>query len=227
MAALTLTGCAGSNFEPETATSVAVQTVLAPPTIADTLPILTTATIVVGPGDRLEFRVFGIDDLSRVVRVDSSGTISLPLIGTIMVSGRALNDVRDEVETKLRQRYLQDPSVSLEVVETVSQRFVIDGGVRTPGIYPVVGNQTLMQAVAQAQGASETASLHEIIVFRTINGVASAARFNLIDIRGGRATDPQIYPNDRIIVGNDNSRLLLRDLLALTPLVGVFYQVSR
>ncbi len=223
---LLLSGCASSGFDPQTATAVSVQTELGAPTIADTLPILASATIV-GPGDRMEFRVFGIGDLDRTVRVDSSGTINLPLIGSVMVAGRELNTVRSEVESRLRERYLRDPSVSLEVVETVSQRFMVDGGVREPGLYPVVGNQTLMQAVAQARGTTETAQLNEVIVFRTINGVQSAARFNLDDIRGGRSGDPLIFANDRIIVGNDNSRLLLRDLLSLTPLLGVFYQVFR
>jgi polysaccharide export outer membrane protein len=82
-----------------------------------------------------------------------------------------------------------------------------------------------LQAVAQAQGTTEFTKTDEIVVFRTINGKASAALFDLGAIRGGRMPDPRIYPNDRIVVATDTNRSLIKDLISLTPIVGVFYQV--
>lgn len=226
LAPVLLAGCAGSNFEPESATAVVVSTGLGNPSIADMLPPIVTDTIV-GPGDRMEFKVFGITELDRTVRVDNNGRVSLPLIGEVPASGRPLAELRNDIESRLRARYLQNPSVSLEVIESLSQRFVVDGGVRNPGLFPVVGNQTLMQAIAQANGLIETARPREVVVFRTINGVQHVAHFDLNAIRGGRASDPRVFANDRIIVGNDTSRALIRELISLTPLAGVFYQVFR
>lgn len=226
IAPVLLAGCAGSNFEPESATAVTVNTTLPNPSIADMLPPSVTDTFI-GPGDRMEFKVFGISEMDRTVRVDNNGRISLPLIGEVPASGRPLAELRHDIEMRLRARYLQNPSVSLEIIESVSQRFVVDGGVRNPGMFQVIGNQTLMQAIAQANGLTETGRASEVVVFRTINGQQHAAHFNLADIRGGRAADPLIFANDRIIVGNDNSRALIRELISLTPLAGVFYQVFR
>lgn len=221
-----LTGCGGPNFDPASASAVNVGTTLNAPTQTDMIQ-LDPAGSLLGPGDKIEFKVLGLSDLDRIVRVDTNGMIALPLLGQIMVAGSNIADVRAQVQRRLGERYLQNPDVTLEVTETVSRRFVIDGGVRTPGIYAVTGNQTLLQAVAQAQGTNENARLSEVVIFRSINGVPHAALFNLSDIRGGRAPDPAIFPNDRIVVGNNENRALLRDLIALSPFVGAFVQVAR
>lgn len=219
-----LSACGGANFRPETASSVTVNPVLSAPTIADHL-LATSRATVLGPGDRLDFKVLGLPELDRSIRVDEDGMASFPLLGAVQVAGVPLTNVRREVTARLRSRFLQNPEVTLGLVESVNQRFVIDGGVRIPGVYQVLGNATLSQSVAQAQGLSDTARASEVVVFRTVNGQRMAAIFNLGDIRGGRAPDPAIYANDQIIVGNDSNRLLLTQLVSLSPIIGLFYQL--
>jgi polysaccharide biosynthesis/export protein len=219
-------GCGGANFQPETATAVTPTASLGAPSAGDLVRMEATPSLI-GPGDRLEFKVLGLSELDRTVRVDGAGRIALPLVGEIQAGGRQVNVVRSEVQTMLGSRYLQNPQVTLELIESLTQRFVIDGGVRTPGIYPVLSNQTLMQSVAQAQGATDTARLSEVVIFRSIDGVPHAARFDLAAIRGGRAPDPMVYPNDRIVVGNDSTRAILREVLALSPFVGAFVQIAQ
>ncbi|MEY4270914.1 MAG: hypothetical protein RLZZ58_2130 [Pseudomonadota bacterium] len=223
-ALVALGACSKPNFRPETATAVAPQASLSEPTWADMNPVNDLPQRL-GIADRLAFKVYGVPELDRDVRVDSSGAIDLPLVGSLNVAGMETAAVRTIIEDRLRARYLQDPQVTLEVIEAVSQRFVIEGGVKSPGIYQVTGNQTLLQAVAQAQGTTEFARASEVVVFRTINGQPSAALFDLDAVRGGRLLDPRIYPNDRIVIGTDTSRALIKDLISLTPIVGVFYQV--
>lgn len=223
-AVLGLSGCGGSNFKPEAVSAATATPTLAVPTIEDQLASRGQATII-GPGDRLDFKVLGLPELDRSVRVETDGTIGLPLVGTVRAAGVPIAQLREEITRRLGDRYLQDPQVTLELGESVNQRFVIDGGVKLPGIYAVIGNQTLMQSVAQAQGLADYARADEVVVFRTVNGIRHVAVFNLNDIRGARAPDPEIYPNDRIIVGNNSNAPLLRDLLALSPVIGLFYQV--
>jgi polysaccharide biosynthesis/export protein len=225
-AMLTLSACGGANFRPETASAVTVSPTLSAPTIADHL-LATSRATVLGPGDRLDFKVLGLPELDRAVRVDEDGMASFPLIGAVQVAGVPLTAVRSEVTARLRSRYLQNPEVTLGLSESINQRFVIDGGVRTPGVYQVLGNASLSQSVAQAQGLSETSRPSEVVVFRTVNGERMAAIFNLNDIRGGRSPDPAIYANDQIIVGNDTNRLLLTQLVSLSPIIGLFYQLVR
>ncbi len=220
-----LSGCGSPNFKPKLATAVAVQPALPAPAMQDRTQAVRPSFI--GPGDQLNFQVFGMENFDRVIRVDGDGLINIPLIGNVDTTGQTVAQVREQIQGRLGQRYLQNPQVSLILTEQVSQRFVIDGGVTTPGIYPVTGNQSLMQSVAQAQGTTDTAKLDEIVIFRQVDGVDMAALFSLKDIRGGRAPDPLVYANDKIVVGNNQTNPLIANLLALSPITGLFYQVVR
>lgn len=219
-----LGACGKPNFRPETASVVSTSATLSEPTWADMNPVENQQQRI-GIADKLMFKVYGVPELDREIRVDPTGMVDIPLVGAVKVAGLEIGAVRTLIEDRLRERYLQDPQVTLEVTEAVSQRFVIEGGVKNPGIYQVTGNQSLLQAVAQAGGTVELARASEVVVFRTINGQPSAALFDLDAIRGGRLLDPRVYPSDRIVVGTDTSRSLIKDLIQLTPIVGVFYQV--
>jgi polysaccharide export outer membrane protein len=101
----------------------------------------------------------------------------------------------------------------------VSQVVTVDGQVRQPGLYPVVGGMTLMRAVATAQGTSEFARLRDVVVFRTVGGQNMAALYNLDAIRRGLYPDPEIFANDVVIVGDSPARRIFRDVLQAAPLI--------
>ena len=61
----------------------------------------------------------------------------------------------------------------------------------------------------------------------TVNGQKMVARFNIKDIRGARTTDPEIYGNDVIVMGNNSGRQLFKDLISVAPVLGIFYQITR
>ena len=94
---------------------------------------------------------------------------SVPPIGTIEASGKTPTELATEIATRLRGRYMRDPQVTVNLEETVSQVVTVDGQVREPGLYPVVGHMTLMRAIATAKGASEFAG------FRTLSSSAASA----------------------------------------------------
>src|SRR5690606_15399481 len=150
----------------------------------------------IGAQDLLEISVFGIDDLSRTVRVNSNGQISLPLIGGIMAGGKTIPEVEDAIAAALEQGYLQDPQVTVFVKEFTSQRVTLEGALEKPGIYPLTGKTTLLQAIAMAQGVSELADLSGVIVFRQIDGKRAGAVFDLAQVRAGTMPDPEIYGDD-------------------------------
>jgi polysaccharide export outer membrane protein len=74
-----------------------------------------SADYKVGPQDLLEISVFQVTDLNRTVRVNTSGDISLPLIGIVHAGGRTVQEVEDDISGKLRKSYLQNPQVSVFV----------------------------------------------------------------------------------------------------------------
>ncbi|WP_275229105.1 polysaccharide biosynthesis/export family protein [Novosphingobium album (ex Liu et al. 2023)] len=184
-----------------------------------------TTPYYVGPFDRLVIDVFGIEELSaREVQVDASGRISFPLAGTVNVSGMTPVEIEGELSRLLAAQYIRNPQVTVNLKETLSRVVTVEGQVKKPGLYPVVGRMTLMRAIATAEGTSEYSQLDDIVVFRTVDGQDYAALYNLDAIRHGAYPDPDIFAGDVVMVGESRGRLLFKDVLAtapalLTPLV--------
>ena len=176
---------------------------------------------LLGPQDLLEVGVDGVDFLApREIRVDSNGEIAFPLAGAFSVAGQTPR----EVEAVLRERLvtygqMRSPSVTVNVKETVSQAVTIEGEVERPGMYPVVGQRSLMDMMAMAGGTTADSDLEDVVIFRTVEGQRYAALYNLDAIRHGAYEDPRVYPHDTVMVGDSSSRAMFDDLLRILPLV--------
>lgn len=173
-----------------------------------------------GPFDELTIDVVGIAEFSqRDIQVDASGRLSFPLIGSVEVGGKTPGEVAELIENRLRGRYIRDPQVTVNLKKTVSQVVTIDGEVKAPGLYPVIGRMSLMRAVATAQGLTEFAKMDDVVVFRTVQGKTYAALYNLKAVRQGAYDDPEIFANDIVMVGDSRSRRLFKDFLQVLPLL--------
>lgn len=174
----------------------------------------------IGPFDKLHIDVFGIDALSdKEVQVDASGSMSFPLIGTLDISGKTPSEVATLIEERLRGQYIRNPQVTVNLKETVSQVMTIEGEVREPGLYPVVGRMTLLRAVATAKGTTEFTNPRDVVVFRTAGGQKYAALYDLGAIRNGVYSDPEVFANDIVMVGESRGRRLFKDMLSIAPLL--------
>jgi polysaccharide biosynthesis/export protein len=175
---------------------------------------------LIGPFDKLTIDVFGIEELStKEVQTDASGRISFPLAGVVEAAGRTPAEVEEILEQRLRMGFVRDPQVTVNLKETVSQVITVDGQVREPGLYPVIGRMTLIRAVATAKGTDEFAKLDDVVVFRTVNGQQYAALYNLKSIRRGGYPDPEVFANDVVVVGDSASRRLFKNVLQVAPLL--------
>lgn len=165
----------------------------------------------IGSQDLLEIQVFGIDNLKRDVRVNSSGSISLPLIGTVVLAGLTGQEAEALIASKYAKDYLQDPQVSVFIKEYTSQRITVEGAVAKPGVYPIRGQTTLMQAIAIAGGQGQLPDLHEVMVYRREGGDKKMLTYDLIKIRAGEVEDPSLVNEDIVVVKRDLGRVVLRD----------------
>lgn len=176
---------------------------------------------LLGPRDLLKVTVAGVDWLTdQEIRLDLNGEISFPLAGPIEAAGLSPR----ELETVLRGRLISNgkmvsPKVSVNVLEVVSKTVTVEGEVGLPGIYPVTQRLSLLQTVAMAQGTRELAKLDDVVVFRTVDGQRYAALYNLDDIRHGAYSDPRIFPDDIVMVGDERGRRIFKDILAIAPLI--------
>lgn len=180
-------------------------------------------TYKIAPMDTLTVRVFGMPDLTGDYQVDLLGNISMPLIGDVPAANLTPAQLDDILTQKYGVKYLQNPDISVGVKSAAGHMLTVDGAVRKGGAFPVMGPMTLMQAVALAGGADdETANMHRVAVFRTIDGRREAAAFDLLSIQHGEMKDPAVYAGDIVIVDGSNIKAAQKKILQAFPLLSVF-----
>ena len=175
-------------------------------------------------GDHLSIRVLGEPELtSDAYVVDSSGNIQVPLAGQVPAAGRNAAQLRDDLVQRLGARFIRDPQVAVIVTERRRTTFTVEGDVREPGVFEALPNTTLLTAIAQAKSPTDTARLDEVMIFRVVNDQRMGARFNLDDIRKGRAADPQLLAGDTVVVGRSSLKSAWKQFLQAAPAFNLFY----
>jgi polysaccharide biosynthesis/export protein len=157
------------------------------------------SAITLGPGDLVDLTVFDVPELVLKVRVDSSGGVSLPLLGDMKVAGMTVRDAQRLIAHGLVDRQLvKDPQVSVLIEEFATQGVTVYGEVNTPGVYPLMGPHRLYDAISMAGGLTLKAG-------RTVTILHAGQRDHPETITlsteypTGRA-DVTIYPSDTVIV---------------------------
>ena len=166
------------------------------------------------PNDLLEVEVFGVSELKRTVRVNTTGQISLPLIGMIQVAGLTPADAEALIALQYGSKYLQDPQVSIFIKEFTTQRITLDGALNKPGVYPLTGQISLLRALAMAGGGGQLADMENVMLFRMgPKGKSEAQKYDVLKIRKGEAPDPMLQNDDVVVVNRNGARATLRDSL--------------
>jgi polysaccharide export outer membrane protein len=141
------------------------------------------------PGDCLRVIVFGQDSLSNSYAVDTAGRIAMPLIGPVPANGRTTTQLARAIEARLRDGYIRDPRVTVEV--EAYRPFFVTGEVINSGQYPYVIGMNVEAAVAIAGGYTLHARKDQAELTRTEQG-----RTVTVDVP---VTEP-VKPGDTIIV---------------------------
>ena len=206
--------------EAEAAVPAAIPAAAAP---ADDPRALVVDDYRIGPSDLLEISVFQVPELSRTVRVNARGGLTLPLIGEIQAGGLTGQQLEALLAQKLKETYLQDPQVSVFIKEFVSQRVTVGGSVNKAGVFPISGKTTLMQAIAMAGGLHKLANENDIKVFRDKqDGSREVLAYDLEPIRKGQMADPQLHTSDVIEVGESGGRAAFKEITEAIRDISVF-----
>jgi polysaccharide export outer membrane protein len=156
---------------------------------------------VIGPEDVLYIHVWREDALSRTVPVRTDGNISLPLIHEIKAAGLTPLQLEEAIAEKLKGFY-ENPNVSVTVMETNSFKVYVSGEVRTPGVYKLREETTILQIIPMAGGFTDWAKQRKILVIRKENG--KEKRFTVDYKKVMKGDDPSsnviLKPGDTIIV---------------------------
>ncbi len=161
------------------------------------------ANYVLAPNDLVSVTVFQEDDLATKVRVGNDGTISVPLIGSVRVGGKSVDEAAQMIRTRLAKGYLVNPQVNVGVVEFAKRLVTVLGQVTKGGTFefPNQGPLSLLQAIGLAGGYSKTANPGKIIVKRRTNGKEVVMLVNGKELAGKKDAAPfEVLPGDTITV---------------------------
>lgn len=180
----------------------------------------------IAPLDTLKVDVFQVKDLSGEYQVDLTGNIALPLIGNISAIDRTPAELQELIRDRLASSYLRNPDVTVGIIEAGGSMLTVEGAVRDPGVFPVHGKTTLIQAIAMAKGLNETGNDKRVAIFRQIDGTRMGAAFDLTTIRSGEEQDPLVYRGDIIVVDGSKARRNFLDIVRSMPILAVFAPVA-
>lgn len=168
----------------------------------------------IGPQDLIEIVVYGLPELARTVRVNAEGKISLPLIGSVDATGLTAQALERAISERLSEKFLQNPQVTVFIKEFTTLRFTVEGAVNRPGVYPLVGQMTLLRALAVAGGQGPLSEMTEVLLFRvTPVGESISVKYDATKIRTGDAPDPLIQNDDLVVVNRSKARAAFKDSL--------------
>ena len=117
-----------------------------------------------GSGDKIRVITFGEESLTGEFVVSGSGKVALPLVGEVQAAGLTAPQFQEVVQSALRNGYLKDPKVSVEVLNY--RPFYILGEVQKPGEYPYTNGLTVLNAVATANGFTYRANQKKVFIKR-------------------------------------------------------------
>jgi len=144
----------------------------------------TDLTPGVRPGDMIRVWVWREKDYSGDFPVDGRGTVTLPVLGEISVSGHTAEQLTDTLREAYR-KYLNNPSIDV----TVLRRVVVQGEVVKPGLYPADATISIGELIALAGGVTPNGNRSRIELLRNgqvlVSGLGPGAVLQRSPIQSG------------------------------------------
>lgn len=173
-------------------------------------PVVETATrqdvevYRIGVGDTVRISVYQSPDLTLETRVNESGVISYPLLGTVKLGGLTVTEAEKALATALQKGdFIKNPQVTVNVTQVRANQVNVLGQVGRPGRIPLdVAGMRLTDVIALAGGITATAGSDTVVVTGMRNGQAFRQEVDLprVFAPGGRDKDIVIQPGDAIWV---------------------------
>ncbi len=157
----------------------------------------------VGINDMLEISVLEPESILRLERVAPDGTITFPYIGTVMVKGLNIPQIRDRVYEELTNGYLKYPVVQVALKESNSKLYMVYGEVNRPGSYQLEEYSTVMRAISVAGGFTRFGNSSRVKILRPRKNSSGydTIKIDINKVMGGDSTeDVQLKSGDMVVV---------------------------
>jgi polysaccharide export outer membrane protein len=155
---------------------------------------------VLGPLDVVWIRVYDEPELTDEYQIEADGTLDVPFVGPLQVSGLTPREAADQVEEHLSRGFLANPVVTIMVKESNSRLVFVLGEVKSPGSLPFVDGMTVIQAIAMAGGVTSDGAPNRMQITRTVEGEPRTIRVQFQSISRGKGVNVLLMPNDVITV---------------------------
>ncbi len=153
---------------------------------------------ILGPGDKVDIKVYRNDDLSYSIQVDPSGKISYPLLGDVLAAGLTVFQLRDAIAKGLA-KFIQDPQVTVNVSSYISHTITVLGEITTPGLISISSQQTIMEIISRAGGFGANAEKNNVVVIRKQPPDAGIMTVNIKKALEGDKTQNILLKRDDVV----------------------------
>jgi protein involved in polysaccharide export with SLBB domain len=172
-----------------------------PPVIYPTIAPLDVNKLALGPGDKLNLTVFyGSHSIQAAYTLDNSGQISVQFIGAVEATGKTVEQVREDIKTRLADGYLNDPIVSLTIAEINSLTLSVSGMVAKTGTVKFAPGIMITEVIAQSGGFTPMARKNMVKVTRMLNGVKETYKLPVERMAEGERPNFPMLPGDEVFV---------------------------
>jgi polysaccharide biosynthesis/export protein len=167
-------------------------------TFAPATDVPVPAEYVVGPGDKIQVQLIGSTKGRYSLVVGRDGRVNFPELGPIAVSGRRFDEVRQDLESRVREQMI-GTEASVGIGELRSIRVFVLGDAETPGSYTVSGLSTISNALFVSGGVKKIGSLRNIQLKRSGRTVSTLDLYDLL-LKGDTRADARLLPGDVIFI---------------------------
>lgn len=166
-----------------------------------------------GPEDIISVDVFKLPDYSLANQsIPPDGKINYKLIGPIVLRGRTTEDVQKEIAEKLNE-YIIDPKVTVQLVQSRSMKYMVDGDVPKPGIFEMTRRMTIREAIINSGGFLPTGDKGKVQIARALpNGQTNMIAVNFKELEKGHGVDEFLAPGDIIFVPGNRFKTISKYL---------------
>ena len=159
------------------------------------------SSYLIGPGDILSISVWKEEGMELEVLVRPDGEITFPLAGEINAGGLSTKELSDVLVEKLK-KYIPNPSVTVSVLKSVSNKIYVIGKVNRPGEFTATGYMDVLQALTMAGGLTPYADSDEIKIIRRTESGTTVKLFDYDEVVSGDRLDMNIIlkAGDTVVV---------------------------
>jgi len=172
-----------------------------PQAIYPTVAPFDDTKLALGPGDKLELTIFyGSKEQKATYSLDGSGQMEVQFIGTVQAGGKSVRQVQEEIQRRLADGFVNNPVVSLTVVEINSLRCSVFGQVMHSGTVKFTPGMTIVDTIAQSGGFSPLARKNLVRVTRSVEGRKQTYDIPVELIGEGKRPNFPMMPGDEVFV---------------------------